>query len=604
MFRCPKCHTELPADARFCNKCGFNHTNAMKAVSPQQAGPAPRGATQSPSGSPAAQGLTRGYQGNQGNQPPRQPGPMPPNTPQSRPPVQQNSAMSPQRTPAGPIQPMHQSEQIVRTSTPPPPRTYSGGQVPRGPQGPMPFGPQGGSQPAPSAYSSASLSVESLTATTQAAEHWRNSWRDRQRAEAGPAVGVSRGQAIVPEPLMAMQQSLMRMRSIIMPNKRDAEVGTGQKQIYGISIVLLICFILGLGTYLASSFIPHTLAAPPTVKGLYGVLPTITVSQSVKNPVSAGKPGQTLLVHGDNFALKSTITFSIDTTSINTTAQTNASGSFDAKVAIPSTQLPGNYALVAQDKETGQQASMRVHVLPNGATNTTTLTLTDTQGLEVKNLAFTTVNGYDPKPQVLTITNTGATKVTWSATIATANAQNWITLNASKTADTKYGEVGGAIAPDSTDTIAVNVSAMGLPSLLKKAYLGYVIFNVDQNQLILPVSFSVQNKSLDIAVTPNPLNVISTGSGQCQPTTLSIINNSDEPITWNANSDNSNIIKLDMNQGPALNPSGSAGDSVTLHITCPSGIQGGQDQNTPVNIIHVFYNGGQQVPVKVFARPN
>src|SRR5579884_2029599 len=134
MFRCPKCHTELPADARFCNKCGFNHTNAMKAVSPQQAGPAPRGTAQSPSGTPAAQGSNRGYQG---NPPPRQPHPMPPNTPQGRPPVQQNPAMPPQPAPAGPMGPMRQSEQIVRTSTPPPPRTYSGGQVPRGPQGPM-----------------------------------------------------------------------------------------------------------------------------------------------------------------------------------------------------------------------------------------------------------------------------------------------------------------------------------------------------------------------------------------------------------------------------------------------------------------------------------
>jgi hypothetical protein len=596
MFRCPKCHTELPADARFCNKCGFNHTNAMKAVSPQQAGSPPRGAAQSPSGAPAGQGLTRGYQG---NQPPQQPGPMPPHTPQGRPPIQQNPGIPPQPIPGGQIR---QSEQIVRTSTPPPPRTYSGGQVPRGPQGPMPFGPQGGSQPAPAAYPPSSLSVESLTATTQAAEHWRNSWRDRQRAEAGPAVGVSRGQAVVPEPLMAMQQSLMRMRSIIMPNKRDAEAGTGQKQIYRISIVLLLCFILGLGTYLISSFIPHTLAAPALVKGVYGVLPIISVSQSAKNPVPVGKPGQTLLVHGDDFAINSTISFSLDTTAINTTVQTNKSGSFDAKVSIPSTQLPGNYTLIAQDKGTGQQATMRVDVLPNGAANNTPLTLTNANGQPAQSLSFTTVNGYDPQSQVLTITNTGATKVTWSATIATTNAQNWITLNASKTADTNYGEVGGAIAPGGTDTVAVNVSAMGLPSLLKKAYQGYVIFNVDQNQLILPVSFSVQNKSLDIAVTPNPLNVISTGSGQCQPTTLGIINNSDVNITWNASTDNATTIQMDVKTGQ-LDPSGGAGDAVTIHITCPGGIQGGQDQNTAVNNIHVFYNG-QQVLVPVFARPN
>jgi hypothetical protein len=464
----------------------------------------------------------------------------------------------------------------------------------------MPFGPQGGNQPAPVAYPPASLSVESLTATTQAAEHWRNSWRDRQRAEAGPAVGVSRGQAVVPEPLMAMQQSLMRMRSIIMPNKQAAEESAGQKQVSRISIILLICFILGLSTYLVSSFIPHTLAAPPLVKGLFGVLPTISVAQSAQNPIPVGKPGQTLTVHGDNFAANSTISFSLDTTSINTTAQTKASGSFDAKVSIPSNQQPGDYALIAQDKGAGQQATMRVHVLPTGAANNTPLTLTSDQG-EVKSLSFTTVNGYDPKPQVLTITNTSGAKVTWSTTIATENAQNWITLNASKTAATKYGKVGGEIGPDGTDTIAINVSAMGLPSLLKKAYQGYVIFNVGQNQLILPVSFLVQNKSLDIAVTPNPLNVIQTGGGQCKPTTLGIINNSDEPVVWNASTDNPSLT-LDVKSGQ-LDPVGGTNDAATIHITC-GGIQGGQDPNVSINIIHVFYNGQHQVPVSVYARPN
>jgi hypothetical protein len=564
----------------------------MKAVAPQQAGAPPKGAAQQPSGAPGAQGLTKRYQG---NQPPQSP--MPPNTPQGRAPVQQSPIMPPQGGPAGP---MRQPEQVVRTSTPPRPGTYSGGQAPRGPQGPMPYGPSGGNQPPPVAYPPASLSVESLTATTQAAEHWRNSWRDRQRAEAGPAVGVSRGQAVVPEPLMAMQHSLMRMRSIIMPNKQEAEESTGQKQVFRISFILLICFILGLSTYLISSFIPHTLAAPPTVKGLFGVLPTITVTQSAKNPVPAGKPGQTLLVHGDNFALNSTISFSMDTTSISTTAQTNKSGSFDAKVAIPSALQPGNYALIAQDKGAGQQASMRVHVLPNGTANTTPLTLTKADGQAAPSLAFTTVNGYDPKPQVLTITNTGATKVTWSATIATENAQNWITLNASKTADTKYGKAGGEIGPDGTDTIAISVSALGLPSLLKKAYQGYVIFNVDQNQLILPISFSVQNKSLDVAVTPNPLNVIQTGGGQCKPTTLGIINNSDEPITWNVSTDNPDLT-LDVKTGQ-LDPAGGANDAATINITC-GGIDSGVDQNTTINTIHVFYNG-HQIPVKVYARPN
>ncbi|GHO90831.1 hypothetical protein KSF_008790 [Reticulibacter mediterranei] len=587
MFRCPKCHTELPADARFCNKCGFNHTNAMKAVSPQQAGSGPQNAARPPS--PGNSGLTKRYPGNQ-----------PGLTPQGGPPIQQNMAMPPQGPASGS---MPQADMVVRASTPPPPRTLLGrGQVPGGPQAPMPpgpqapmpFGPQGMNQPM--AYPPPpNLSLESLTATSQAAEHWRNSWRDRQRAEAGPAVGISRGQAVVPEPLMAIQQSLVRMRSIIMPNTQEKEASPVQKQLYRISSILLFCLILGLTGYIISTFIPHTLEAAKATNKAYGVYPTIYMQLNAKNPKPAAKAGQALAVHGDSFKTNTAITFTLDTTAINVTAQTNKDGSFDSNVTIPSNQLPGSYTLIA--KGAGQQASMNVHVLPAGAANNTPLTLTNDQGQTVSKLAFNTVNGYDPNPEILTITNTGATKVTWSASIVTENAQNWITLNASKTAGTQYGKVGGEIAPDGTDTIAVNVSAMGLASLMKKAYQGYVIFTVDRGQFILPVSFAVQNKSLDLVVTPNPLTVISNGDHTCKPTTMGIINNSDQPIIWNAGATNGNI-QLSPKNGQ-LDPAGSGNDAVTLQITC-----GGIDQQVDnFSVINVFFNG-KQVSVQVNVRPN
>jgi hypothetical protein len=592
MFRCPKCHTELPADARFCNKCGFNHTNAMKAVSPQQGGSGPQNAARPPSAGNS--GLTKRYPGNQ----PPQPGLPPQGGP---PPVQQNMPMPPQSPVGGPM--MQQADMIVRTSTPPPPRILPGrGQapggpqalMPPGPQAPMPFGPQGMNQPM--AYPPPpNLSLESLTATTQAAEHWRNSWRDRQRAEAGPAVGISRGQAVVPEPLMAIQQSLVRMRSIIMPSTQEKEASPIQKQLYRISSILLFCLILGLTGYIISTFIPHTLETAKATNKLYGVYPTIYMQLNAKSPKPATKAGQALAVHGDSFKVNTAITFTLDTTAINVTAQTNKDGSFDSNVTIPSNQLPGSYTLIAKGGD--QQASMNVHVLPNGAANNTPLTLTNDQGETTSKLAFNTVNGYDPNPQVLTITNTGATKVTWSASIVTENAQNWITLNASKAGSTQYGKVGGEIAPDGTDTIAVNVSTMGLASLIKKSYQGYVIFTVDQGQLILPVSYAVQNKSLDLVVTPNPLTVISNGDHTCKPTTLGVINNSDQPIIWNANATNGNI-QLTPKNGQ-LDPAGSGNDAVTLQITC-----GGIDQPTDnFSVINVFFNG-KQVSVQVNVRPN
>jgi hypothetical protein len=461
----------------------------------------------------------------------------------------------------------------------------------------MPFGPQGMNQPMGYSSPPPNLSLESLTATTQAAEHWRNSWRDRQRAEAGPAVGISRGQAVVPEPLMAIQQSLVRMRSIIMPNTQEKEASPVQKQLYRISSILLFCLILGLTGYIISTFIPHPLETAKATNKAYGVYPTIYMQLNAKNPKPAAKAGQALAVHGDSFKANTAITFTLDTTAINVTTQTNKDGSFDSNVTIPSNQLPGSYALIA--KGGGQQASMNVHVLPNGAANNTPLTLTNDQGQTVSKLPFSTVNGYDPKPEILTITNTGATKVTWSASIVTENAQNWITLNASKPGSTQYGKVGGEIAPDGTDTIAVNVSAMGLASLLKKAYQGYVIFTVDQGQLILPVTFAVQNKSLDLVVTPNPLTVISNGDHTCKPTTLGVINNSDQPINWNASvTKNPNSIQITPKQG-VLDPAGAGNDAVTLQINC-----GGIDQQVDgFAAITIFFNK-LQIDVPVNVRPN
>src|SRR5437870_7046628 len=87
---------------------------------------------------------------------------------------------------------------------------------------------------------------ESYAATSQAAERWRTSWRNRQRSEAGPATSVSRGQSEVPQPLMAMQHSLARMRAIIAPSgKQNKQNGS-----FWITILLMASLIVGLGAFI------------------------------------------------------------------------------------------------------------------------------------------------------------------------------------------------------------------------------------------------------------------------------------------------------------------------------------------------------------------
>jgi len=93
---------------------------------------------------------------------------------------------------------------------------------------------------------------EGFIATSRAAQRWRTSWRNRQRSEAGPAMIVSRGQSSVPQPLLAMQDSLMRIRAIIAP-KQDIQKASPA---FWITVFLMTCLIVGLGAYIAFSYLP------------------------------------------------------------------------------------------------------------------------------------------------------------------------------------------------------------------------------------------------------------------------------------------------------------------------------------------------------------
>ena len=92
-------------------------------------------------------------------------------------------------------------------------------------------------------------SNDRAAALNRARQRWRQGWRDRQKAEAGPAVGVGRGQAAVPEPLMAMQHSIARMRAIIMPNLQKNQSSQSQNLLFWGYMIVALCCILGLAGY-------------------------------------------------------------------------------------------------------------------------------------------------------------------------------------------------------------------------------------------------------------------------------------------------------------------------------------------------------------------
>jgi hypothetical protein len=431
---------------------------------------------------------------------------------------------------------------------------------------------------------------ESLIATSKAAEHWRESWRDRQHDEAGPAIGITRGQAQVPEPLMAMQHSIARMRAIVLP-KNPANQHS-KNFVFWFALVLLICIIGGLSVYVISTYMPSTQLAAQ-VSGVVGVSPTLTIQNTQKNTLAAG---QTLHVHGAYFGPNHVIIFMLATTLLTTTGpvQSNSKGTFDAALAIPATWLAGSYALQAQDNQSGLHAFLDLQILPGtlAMSNNTLLVLTTSaQPIATTGLAFKVVVGTSTSSaQRITLTNSGDTPVPWSVSTVAENSLSWLLINDGKT--------GGTLDANGTDSVGISVSAIGLKSSTKP-YIGSVIFTVNSTQAIVPVALSVQNTALEVVVNPDPIIAYLQGSGTCLPVTLTLINLSDQVVTWNANPYAVDMphIHLDgqTSEQGTLDPVGLSNDTKVVKITC-IGAQVGEK----LYHISVYYNSvAVNVPVSV-----
>ncbi len=428
--------------------------------------------------------------------------------------------------------------------------------------------------------------AESRIATSKAAEHWRQSWRDRQRAEAGPAVGITRGQADVPEPLMAMQHSIARMRAIILP--KDTGNTPGKNFGFWVTLILLLCIIGGLCAYVISTYAPSGQLAAQ-ISGAGSVSPTLTLQGTHTKTINAG---QTLHLRGTYFGPNHAITFILDTTTLSTApVQSDNKGTFNTSLTIPTTWLTGNYALQAQDNQGGLHAFLDLQILPVTPTmsNNTSLVLTiNGQPLPTTGLAFHEVVGNNSQTsQRITLTNSGDVPVQWSASALADNNLNWLIIN--------DGQTGGRLDIQGTDSIGISVNTVGLTSSTKP-YLGSFILTVNQTQAIVPVSLTIQNTSLEVVVNPNPvIAYLQGGNGSCKPTTLTLINLSSQVVTWNANpydidKPHIHLDGLTTDQG-TLDPQGLPNDTKVIQITC-IGAQAGEK----LYHISVYYNG---VPVNV-----
>ena len=648
MFPCPRCQHELPTNARFCNYCGFNQTNArLESIrAAQEALNAPHGTpvvpnTPSPSGTNKPVGSMRSIKveskqnslivsGKEHVQmtstppPPKYPvqsvnpqsTPLVPETPQpskgnsltGRYVAGQETRQAPTPTPPRRVVPQVPQQTPARVAQRPPspvmPETPRPGAstMRQIPQASVPASSRqsyewGLGMPDTMSFSDGSsykpysdIDNKSLSATNKAAEQWHKSWRDRQHDEAGPAVNVSRGQASVPEPLLAMQHSIVRMRAIVMPKNKDKQSNLG----FWVIVVMMFCLFAGLISYIVSTYLPGTkLASQSITTSIGSIEPTLALQKQSSTQTSL-VAGQTIHVQGASFGPNDQIIFLLDTTTLHETATTDSHGTFNATLTIPSTELAGAYALQAQDNHTGQHAFLDLTVTASTA-NTTSLSLS-TQGNLISSLTFTSVVGQNDPPQKnVAITNNGSTTMQWSVAAITNDNTGWLTITDKQT--------GGQLDPQQSTNVGVGVLTQGLGINDKNhPYKGDIIFTVaNQGQVILPVELQVVETGIEVIISPNPIVAApsTTTPGACQDAGLTLVNLNETVINWTVKpSDDFNAQHIHVDgqatESGTLAPSGSDGDTKVVQLTC-IGVQLGKSYT-----LTVYYNGQTvSVPVNI-----
>ena len=437
------------------------------------------------------------------------------------------------------------------------------------------------------------LNPASFMATSKAAEQWRKSWRDRQYAEAGPAENVSRGQASVPMPLTPMHQRLVRMRAIQKDDKksqskRSAKLGTW------ITIFLMICLIIGLGTFVIVSYMPGSpfgvtsVTPPPNTKQ-----PTLVLVGTTSQTITVG---QSIQLQGEQFGVNQTIIFLrdtatpiIDKSGNNISILTNNQGTFNVTIPIDSNWSVGSHSIEALDKSSSQNAFQTIQVIPTGtATTTSTQLSVSMQGKPASLLTFKAViDQGNPDPQQITITNTSGTTLQWTATTVTNNNLNWLMINDNN----DYGQ----LAISQPHSILISVNTVGLKTTdTNHPYKGQIIFTINNTQLLtLPVQLQIVDATPEMVFSPNPIVAQSGPGNTCQPgVTLTLINLGSAAISWSVNPDLTDKIKFVSSNEQLLEsgtllpsgsllPSGQPGDTVVLILQCTN-IQPGQSYHVSV----------------------
>lgn len=420
--------------------------------------------------------------------------------------------------------------------------------------------------------------------------------------EAGPVEGVSRDHASVLMPLLAIRNSLARMRTVVSNNQKQS--GRNKKLGFWISVFLRVCLVGGLGAFIISTYIPKS------ISGIAHVVPPSETSQPVLSlqgsQTATIKQGQIVTLHGEHFGANDTITFLLDsTTAIKDnngkiiSVRTSNSGRFDVLIPIQGSDWSADpHYIQAMDNGTKQNAYLNIVVSPASTPEATSQNLAlSMQGKPVKKLTFNAVVGQEnPNPQRVTLTNTSGLLLHWTATANADHNLSWLVIDDNHTA--------GNLDISGTDSVGISVLLAGLNSNPPAhPYTGQIVFTINSlEQLTLPVELQVADPQSEIVFSPNPITALLGAGNTCQLMALTLINLGNSSINWTLvpyDSGTKDRIQFiadgqAVTQG-VLTSSGNSGDTQILNLKC-NGVSAGNTYK------FTMYAGSASWLVTIFIR--
>src|SRR5579859_685300 len=406
------------------------------------------------------------------------------------------------------------------------------------------------------------------------------------RNKVRPTEGVLHSRLSGQSSTIMMLDTLISQRSTVVTKNEQKPSKWHKKPGFWMLISLMVCLIVGLGAFIASTYLSNPTSGATPVSSVGGSgQPTL----SLQGPVSATiEMGQTFILHGEQFRSNDPISFLLDfaipikeKNNQSLSVRASRQGSFNVSIPVQGSDWSANtHSIEGLDSLTKQSAYLTVVVSPASALETSSENLVlSMQRKSVKALTFQAVAGQgNPDQQNVTLTNISGSPLSWTVTASADGGLNWLVLDPQ--------HLAGSLDVDGTDTIGVSALITALQSNAHP-YTGQIVFTINgQEQLALPVTLQVNGVQPEVVFTPNPA-VATLGPGNtCEPTTFTLINVGDAFISWTMvpYDATKNHVEFVANGRPTtqgqLAISGTPGDTQVLNLQCNGVLAGNSYQFT------------------------